>query len=63
MENKFIKPPLGIIPKSFHIKRVNQQRFNDVCQVIVSYYNAGLKINVEWIEEYNELLEYLDKNN
>ena len=52
-----IRPPLGLIPKKFHDERVKLERFNEVCGAIARYYDAGLKINIEWIEEYNELVE------
>jgi len=55
-----IKPPLGLIPKRFHDERVKAERFNEVCGAIARYYNAGLKINIEWIEEYNELVSALE---
>lgn len=54
---KIIKPPLGLIPKEFYYEQVNRERFKEVCEVIVRYYNAGLEINIEWIEEYNELIK------
>jgi hypothetical protein len=58
-----IEPPLGLIPKNFHDKRVKEKRFNKVCWAIARYYNAGLKINIKWIEEYNELVEWVSKQN
>jgi hypothetical protein len=51
------KPPLGLTPKMFHDERVKIKRFNDVCGAIVRYYDAGLQINIEWINEYNELVK------
>ena len=54
-----IKPPLGLIPKKFHDERVKVERFNEVCGAIARYYDAGLKINIEWIEEYNDLVDTL----
>ena len=56
------RPPLGLIPKKFHDKRVKVERFNEVCGAIARYYNAGMKINIEWIEEYNELVESVGKH-
>lgn len=53
----YTKPPLGLIPKKIHDEQVKTKRFNEVCEVISRYYNAGMKINIEWIEEYNELVE------
>jgi hypothetical protein len=57
-----IKPPLGLTPKKFHDERVKTERFNEVCGAIARYYDAGLKINIEWIQEYNELVECVDKH-
>ena len=57
-----IKPPLGLIPKKFHDKRVKAERFNEVCGAIARYYDAGMKIDIEWIQEYNELVESLGKH-
>lgn len=51
-----VKPPLGLIPKKFHEEKINTERFLEVCGAITRYYNAGLKINIEWIEEYNDLV-------
>lgn len=56
-ETKSSKPPLGLMPKKIHDLRVNTKRLNEVRGAIARYYDAGLKINVEWIEEYNELIE------
>jgi len=56
------KPPLGLIPKRFHDQRVKVERFNEVCGAIARYYDARLNIKIEWIEEYNELVDYLDKS-
>lgn len=58
-ENKSIKPPLGLMPKKIHDEHIKKERFNEVCGAIARYYDAGLKINVEWIEEYNKLIELI----
>jgi hypothetical protein len=52
------KPPLGLIPKTIHDDLVKVERFNEVCGAIARYYDARLKIKIEWIEEYNELVDY-----
>ncbi len=57
-----VEPPLGLMPKKFHDERVKVERFNEVCGAIARYYDAGLKINIEWIEEYNELVECVGKH-
>jgi hypothetical protein len=61
MAKEYIKPPIGLIPKEFHNNMVKTERFNEVCGAISRYYNAGLKINIEWINEYNELIDAMKK--
>jgi hypothetical protein len=56
------KPPLGLIPKILHDDLVKVERFNEVCGAIARYYDARLKIKIEWIEEYNELVDYMNKS-
>jgi hypothetical protein len=56
------KQRLGLIPKRFYNQRVKVERFNEVCGAIARYYDARLKIKIEWIEEYNELVDYLNKS-
>ena len=53
MKDKTVKPPIGLKPKSVSIL----ERLNEVRGAIVRYYDAELKIPVEWIEEYNELID------
>ena len=52
-----VKPPLGLPPKHIWERNKRVDRLNEVRGAIARYYDAGLKINVEWIEEYNELIE------
>ena len=47
------KPPIGLRPKWVSDK----ERLNEVRSAIVRYYDAEWKIPVEWIEEYNELID------
>lgn len=47
------EPPIGLMPKHIH----DSKRFSDVCSAILRYFNAGLKIPVEWINEYNAFIE------
>jgi hypothetical protein len=54
--------PIGLIPKEIHNDIVNKKRFADVCRAITNYYNAGLEINIEWINEYNELIKTIQTN-
>lgn len=53
--------PLGITPKKLFYENIQRERFEQLCQVITEYFNRGEKIKVEWIEEYNELIEVLKK--
>lgn len=57
-----IKPPIGLKPFRFHERETKIERFNDVCGAIQRYYDAGLKINLEWVSEYNDLIEYFENN-
>jgi hypothetical protein len=57
MENNLTKPPLGLMPIRIH----QENRFDEVCAAITRYYNAGLKIPIEWIVEYNELIDIIIK--
>tara|TARA_R110002050_G_scaffold53696_3_gene121980 strand:- start:245 stop:427 length:183 start_codon:yes stop_codon:yes gene_type:complete len=50
---QIIKPPIGLRPKWVSDK----ERLNEVRSAIVRYYDAELKIPIEWIEEYNELID------
>ena len=49
---KLQRPPIGLEPKFVH----DSKRFYDICDAISRYYNAGCKIPVKWIKEYNELI-------
>lgn len=50
---KMEKPPLGLMPR----KVAERLRFQDVCGAITRYYMANKKIPIEWIVEYNDLLD------
>ena len=50
---QIVKPPIGLRPKRVSDK----ERLNEVRGAIVRYYDAELKIPIEWIEEYNELID------
>ena len=50
---QIIKPPIGLRPKWVSDK----ERLNEVRDAIVRYYDAELNIPVEWIKEYNELID------
>lgn len=50
---KVVMPPIGLKPK--FVNRL--ERLNEVRGAIARYYEAELKIPIEWIEEYNELID------
>ncbi len=50
---KVVMSPIGLRPKWVSDK----ERLNEVRSAIVRYYDAELKIPIEWIEEYNELID------
>ena len=58
MINKQPKPPLGLMPHSVFLLR----RLEEIFQAIERYYEASMQIPIEWIEEYNLLIE-MYKNN
>lgn len=47
------KPPLGVKPRFIH----EEMREQELADAIVRYKEAGLKIAIEWVKEYNELVE------
>jgi len=55
------KPPLGLTPRAFYKLESKSERFNQVRGAILRYYNCGLKIKTEWIEEYNCLVDKIGK--
>lgn len=51
-DNSNKKPPLGVTPKYIW----DSQRLNEIKRAMTDYIQADFKIPVEWVEEYNELL-------
>ncbi len=54
---RLVKSPLGIIPKNVWKK----QRLGELRGAVERYLEANQRIPIEWIEEYNELLEDIRK--
>ncbi len=52
-----VESPLGIIPKNMWKK----QRLKELRDTIDRYLEANQRVPIEWIEEYNELLEDIRK--
>ena len=51
------KPPLGLLPKRIH----DEQRLGLVKEAIYRYLEANFAISPEWIVEYNQLIEELER--
>lgn len=47
----------GLKPKAVFEKETNVLRLNDICAAIANAYASRSKIELAWIEEYNELIE------
>ena len=60
MENKHSKrPPIGLIPIQYTELGTNLvSRYYDVYSAIARYLDAGLKINPNWIAEYNWFIDF-----
>jgi hypothetical protein len=56
-------PPLGVMPKKFHDIKVMESRLFDLRGAITRYAEAGLKIDPEWVSEYNDLLDQISNTN
>ncbi len=52
MEYK-IKPPLGIMPKDLW----QEKRMKAIKEAVGRYFDSNIKIPIEWIIEYNELIK------
>lgn len=53
------KPPLGVKPKWLHQELIDNIRKKELSEAIHRYLGApqNLCIPVEWVEEYNEIIE------
>lgn len=52
------KPPLGVKPRWLW----DEIRARDIQEAAVRYFNAEhLKIPIEWIEEYNEIIKRMEE--
>lgn len=45
------KPPLGLRPKFIWLK----QRKTEIQEAVIRYFEAGVAVPIEWIEEYNDI--------
>lgn len=51
------KPPLGIMPKWLW----EEVRLKELKEAIERYTNEYLPINVKWVNEYNELIQTIQR--
>lgn len=52
-----VKPPIGLTPKRIWLS----MRFNDIKSAIERFTADNHTISIEWIEEYNELAELIER--
>ena len=55
---KIKKPPIGLVPRQI----IEEERYMEVSAAILRYLNHGLTIPIEWIAEYNELIDKIIKH-
>lgn len=70
------KSPIGVIPKYIHSQQVEKyisdvggvcmdsiyrSRLIDLGAATMRYLEAGMKVNIEWIKEYNILVNYFNQ--
>jgi len=51
------KPPLGVVPRDMYERAKKKARYQDICGAIKRAYEAGTTIHIEWVIEYNELIQ------
>lgn len=61
MSEKKEKPPFGLLPRYIYEDYTKSERYFEIIQAISRFLDAKRKINILWIEEYNELTEYFEK--
>lgn len=56
-KNEIKKPPIGIEPKNIW----ESIRFNSLRQAMIRYLDVGLDLPDEWINEYNQFIERIER--
>lgn len=51
------KPPLGVKPRWLH----EEQRLQDLGGAIFRYLSDKMPIQIDWIEEYNEIIKRMEE--
>lgn len=52
-----VKPPISLMPKRLH----DEKRHVKVVDAIFRYLKAGMKVPIEWVQEYNDLFDTIGK--
>lgn len=62
-ENEVVRrPPLGLTPRWFREEKVTKQRINEIKEALMRYLETKSDcIDIEWVEEYNELVSKLEQ--
>lgn len=53
------RPLIGVKPRYIAERDYKIARLNEISNVIKTFYEKGLPLQIEWIEEYNELIEFV----
>jgi len=56
--DQLTKPPLGLVPQFL----VKCKRARDIKAAVLRYLRADMPIPAEWVEEYNDLAVWLNRN-
>jgi hypothetical protein len=51
------KPPIGLLPQDLADERARSARRNDIREAIDRYLHANWPVPIEWLKEWNELIE------
>ena len=68
-----IKPPIGVVPYNIYFVNIGfgeiipiesiYKRVKHLQKAISDYVNANRKISIEWVEELNSWVNYLEEKN
>lgn len=71
---RYTKPPISVLPRFLYeeiireeiqwnggmsMQKIHEARMANLKGAIIRYAEAGLRVNAEWVIEYNELLSVL----
>ena len=58
MIRRTTKPPLGVMPRFV----ADERRLEELKEAMMRFISANWPINVEWLTEYNEIIERYTKD-